>query len=96
MIFKVFTVFDSKAEAYLPPFILPHDDMAKRIFSDCCNKDDHQFGAHPADYTLFRLGCWSDKTSGFDLENAPVNLGVGVEFVKGAVVESQLPLEIVS
>lgn len=80
MIYEVFSVHDIKADAYLPPFILPKIEMAKRIFSDCVNSVDHQFGKNPADYTLFRLGTFNDETGQFLLERANQSLGNGVEF----------------
>lgn len=62
MIHRLFTIFDDKAEAYLPPFVLPGKGMAMRVFGDCVNSKDHQFGAHPEDYTLFDIGSFDDKT----------------------------------
>ncbi|MDB4312225.1 hypothetical protein N9937_02220 [bacterium] len=61
MIHKIFTVFDVKARAYLPPFFLPEQGMAIRVFSDCINAKDHQFNKHPEDYTLFTLGTFDDS-----------------------------------
>lgn len=80
MIYDVFAVHDSKAEAYLPPFILPNSAMAKRVFADCINSNSHQFGANPPDYTLFRLGQFDDSSGQFLLERASQSLGNGVEF----------------
>lgn len=91
MIHSIFTVYDTKAQAYLPPFILPRAEMAKRIFSDCINSDDHQFGKHPEDYTLFHLGNWDDDTAEYHLKNAPTSLGVGVEYIR-AVDSDQMEL----
>lgn len=59
---NVFSIYDSKANAYLPPFFLPTVAMAVRAFSDCVNSDDHQFGKHPSDFTLWHLGTWDDAT----------------------------------
>ena len=56
----IFTVYDQKAKAYLPPFFLPEEDMAIRVFGDCCNDRDHQFGRHPEDYHLFGIGHFDD------------------------------------
>lgn len=58
---KVFSIFDVKAQAYLPPFYMPETAMAIRVFSDCVNSGDHQFGKHPGDYTLFEMGVWDDS-----------------------------------
>ena len=83
MIHKQFSIFDSAAQAYLPPFILPRDEMAQRTFGDCVNSADHQFGAHPEHYTLFRLGVWDDETGIFTPEpNGPQTLGNGVTYVR--------------
>lgn len=82
MIHSVFSVYDTKAGAYLPPFILPRAEMAKRIFSDCINSKDHQFGLHPEDYTLFHLGNWDDENAQYHTKPAPTSMGVGLEYVK--------------
>jgi len=75
---KMFTIYDEKAEAYLPPFFLPTREMAIRTFSDCVNSNDHQFGAHPHDYTLFALGEFDNETATLDLSRKLV--GNGVEY----------------
>jgi len=67
---RIFSVFDDKAKAFLPPFILPVEAMAVRVFSDMCNSDSHQFGAHPADYTLFDLGEFDDCLGQLNSETA--------------------------
>lgn len=81
MLHNVFTIFDEKARAYLPPFFLPEDGMAIRTFSDCVNAKDHQFAAHPHDYTLFKIGTWDNNIAFLETFNAPQSLGNGVEFV---------------
>lgn len=81
MIFKVFSIYDQKAAAYLPPFVLPRAEMAQRSFETAINSDTHQFGEHPEDYTLFELGIWDDETAQFQLGTAN-SLGNGVEYVR--------------
>jgi hypothetical protein len=80
MIHIVFSIHDQKADAFLPPFILPKEEMAKRTFYDCVNSEDHQFGAHPADYTLFKLGLFDDESGTYLLEKTPISLGSGIEY----------------
>lgn len=63
---SIHAVYDEKAKAYLPPFFLPNAAMAVRVFSDCVFSDDHQFGKHPGDYTLFCLGTFDIETAEFD------------------------------
>jgi len=63
MIHKIYAVFDSKGEAYTPPFFDHAEGRALRTFADCCNDQTHQFGKHPEDYTLFHLGQYDDNTA---------------------------------
>lgn len=79
MIHKIFCVYDEKACAYLPPFFLPEAGQAIRVFTDCVNSKDHQFGAHPSDYTLFHIGEYDDNSAKIHA-HAPKTLGNGVEF----------------
>ena len=58
---RVFSVFDVKAKAYLPPFFMPEQGQAIRVFSDCVNNVEHQFGSHPGDYSLFEIGDFDDN-----------------------------------
>lgn len=83
MFYELFAVYDSKAEAYLPPFILPKVAQAERVFADCVRSDSHQFSANPADYTLFHLGQFDDAKGQHLLKRAPVSLGNGLEFGEG-------------
>lgn len=62
MKFKVFSVFDKKAGAYLPPFFLPEVAVAQRAFRDCVGDKSHAFGRHPEDYSLVHLGEFDDAT----------------------------------
>lgn len=80
MIHKIFTIYDEKAKAYLPPFHLPESGQAIRSFKDCINSPDHQFGKNPEDYTLFTLGHFNDATASIN-EHAPKSLGNGVQFL---------------
>ena len=79
MIHSLFTIYDSKAAAYLPIFQLPVEAMAQRTFSDCVNSDKHQFSKHPHDYTLFVVGTIDDATAEIILNRQ--SLGNGVEFL---------------
>lgn len=76
----VFTVFDSKAEAFLPPFFARARGAGIRMFSEACRTPDHGFFAHAGDYTLFELGVWDDSSGNFTLHDAKVNLGNGLTF----------------
>lgn len=81
MILKIFTVYDSKAGAFLFPFFFSSTGQALRAFADSVASSDHQFARHPEDFTLFELGTYDDNGAKFDLLDTPKSLGVGVEFV---------------
>jgi len=77
---KIFSVFDQKASAYLPPFFLPNRPIAVRTFADCVNTPDHPFNKHPADYLLVELGEWDETSAAIDLYPALVTIGTGFEY----------------
>lgn len=79
---KVYTVYDSKTEAYIQPFYMQAKGQAIRSFTELVQDEKHAFGKHPEDYTIFELGDYDDQTSKFDLYDTPVSLGVGHEFIK--------------
>lgn len=89
---EIFSVYDSKAQAYLPPFFLPKEAMAIRIFAECCNSPEHQFGKHPADYTLFHIGSFDDWDGDILAIQPQKNLGNGLHLVKPRQDETQLEL----
>lgn len=91
MIYLVYSVYDDKAKAYLPPFFLPTEGMAKRTFADAVNDHNHQFGRHPEDYTLFYLGKFDDSNAEFSTET-PKGRGVGLEYIERKKDETQLDL----
>ena len=83
---KMFSVHDVKAGAYFPPWFLHQVGMAIRCFSDCVNDPEHNFGRHPADYTLFEIGEFDDSTGRVEAM-VPESRGNGVDFLNAVVVE---------
>jgi len=81
MIYHVFSIHDSKADAYFPPFYLHNINMAMRQFGDMCNDPSSNISKHPEDYTLFTLGKWDDNNGQFKIKVNNTSLGNGVEFV---------------
>lgn len=77
----IFAIYDSKAQAYLPPFIMHRTEMATRVFADCVNDyPNHQFSKNPQDYTLFTIGQFDDNTAKIKTEKMILSLGNGLEF----------------
>lgn len=79
MINQVFSVFDTKAKAYMQPFMLPTVGMAIRAFSDSINKEGTEANLHPHDYQLFHLGNFDDQTAHYELFEGPKHLANGNE-----------------
>lgn len=80
MLFKIFTIYDQKAKAHLPPFFLPEEGQAIRQFIDCVNNPEHPFGAHPEDYTLKNIGIFNDINAHIEKFDTPVNIGSGESY----------------
>lgn len=79
MTLKVFTVYDSKADAYLPPMFLPTKGLAIRSFSDAANSEGHNFHKYAGDFTLFEIGEYDDSNAMVTLLESKVNLGTALE-----------------
>lgn len=79
---KMFTVYDSKAETYLTPFILKAKGEALRGFIDIANDKKSSIGQHPEDYTLFEIAEWDELTGIVEIYPTKVSCGVAIEFVK--------------
>jgi len=82
MIYKIFSVYDSKAEAYLPPLFMKSKGEFLRSFAEAANDPKSSLGKYPGDYTGFELGTWDDSNCNFTLHKTPISLGVAQEFVK--------------
>jgi len=89
MIDQIFTVYDEKAKAHLPPWVMHRNDMAIRTFTDCINSSEHTFSHHPEDYTLFHHGSFENENAEFSLMAAPKPLGNGVQFINSSDQDEQ-------
>ena len=89
---KLFTVYDSKAEAYFPPWIAPTIKAALRAFSDQVNKSGTPVNSHPEDYALFCIGEFDDNSGIVKSISPHMPLGKAIELVDR---ESILPTQLV-
>ncbi|UOF80675.1 DNA binding protein vP5 [Microviridae sp.] len=81
---KVFSVYDSKAEAYLQPFFSTTLGMATRMFGDAVKDQQHNFNKHAADFTLFQIGEFDDE-NGLLVSVNKINLGCAIEYLNKEV-----------
>ena len=63
MIKKMFTIYDEKAEAYFPPFYTDTEGLAIRMIMETMNDPNSNLSKYPADFTLFYLGEFDDRTA---------------------------------
>lgn len=59
--FKVFTVYDSAADYYSPPFYTRTRGEAVRAVALVLRDPEHVFSRHTSDYSLWCLGTWDDQ-----------------------------------
>jgi len=66
MILNAYTVYDNKALNYSPPFFVNTDGAAIRMFSEIANDTGTNVGRHPADFSLFCVGTFSDANASME------------------------------
>ncbi len=81
MLQNMFSIYDSKVEAFLQPFFMQTRAAAIRAVTDTVANPEHLFAKHPEDYTLFYLGSFEDQKAVFDLEPTPQSLAVLIELI---------------
>ena len=80
MIYQVFSVYDSKAEEYSPPFFAKTVGLALRDFESAASNEESYISRNPEDYTLFHISEWDSDNATFIPKSTPISLGVAVEF----------------
>lgn len=61
MILRAYSIFDSKALQYHPPFFASTHGAAVRSLSDLASDLNTNIGRHPGDYVLFCVGQYDDQ-----------------------------------
>ena len=88
MLLKLFTIFDSKAEAFQQPFSAQSTGAAIRMFSDIAQDQKHPIGQHPEDYTLFEIGTFNPLSAEIKISEAKTSLGTALEHVEIQMLSS--------
>jgi len=76
----IYSIYDSKASAYAPPFFLLRDQQAIRAFSDTAKDPSTQLNRHPADFTLHKIGLFDDQSGKIEPCKQPEFLAAATEF----------------
>lgn len=78
---KVYTVYDLKSQTYMPPFCVRAEGEAVRGFADQANDKNSAIGLHPADYVLYALGDYDDRTGVIEPLAEKKQVAVASEYV---------------
>lgn len=78
---NIYSVYDSKAEAFIAPFYCPTIGLAVRSFETACRDEGHNFHIYAADYTLFELGSFDESKGTFVIHKTPTNLGLALTYI---------------
>lgn len=78
---KIYTIYDSKAEAYLQPFFSQNKATATRQFQQAAQDEKTDFNRHAADYTLFEIGTWDEFAGTLTPDDTKLNLGLALDYL---------------
>lgn len=70
-ILHIFSLYDSKAGAFLRPFFAQNTQVAERALSDAVNNPQETVARHPEDFCLFKLGTFDEESGELVPEAAP-------------------------
>lgn len=79
---QVFTVYDSKIEAFASPFICKTKGEAIRSWIDIVNDRQSAFSKHPEDFTLMHIAEYDDSSGRYENFTVPKSLGLAIEYIK--------------
>lgn len=87
MIYKMLSVFDSKAEAYMRPFFARSTGEAIRGFSDEVNSGNKEsaLAHHPEDFILYELATWDELSGAVEVYEKPKALNSGIDVKRTAI-----------
>lgn len=84
MLVKVYSIYDSKAQAYLQPFFAATHALAFRNCERACRNPESPFVQFPVDFTLFCLGAFDDEIGVLAPHPNQENLGNFIQFLPAA------------
>ena len=89
MIYKIYSVFDSKVGSYLSPFFMRSKGEAIRALQGELTNEQSNICKYPSDFTLFEIGEYDDS-KGMISPITPLSVGAAVEFLEDV---SRIPVD---
>lgn len=87
MVQKVFSIHDSKADAFMSPWVVQTQGLAIRQFTLIAMDANSQIGKFPKEFSLHWLGEYNDATGQFtNNEKGPVFIGLASDYINGEAV----------
>ncbi|AZL82814.1 nonstructural protein [Apis mellifera associated microvirus 16] len=85
MVLQIFSVYDTKIEAFNAPIFVRTRGEAIRSFQEAVNdpQAQHSIAKHPQDHALFHIGSFDDETGLVTPIVPPASLGLAQEFITG-------------
>lgn len=74
-------MFDDKAKAFMLPFFVANENLARRSFGDAVSDPSTGLSKHAVDYKLYSLGFWDDNTGIFTAHARPEFLAMALDFI---------------
>lgn len=71
---QMYSIYDSKAEIFHPPYFNKTHGEAERTFGQIVNDEKTQIGQFPEDYDLYHVGEYNDGTGQFTLPDSPKHM----------------------
>lgn len=85
----IYSIYDRKAQYYLPVFVARTDADALRQFADLVVNSDTPLSKYPADFDLVRLGVMNVESGNIDPER-PVGLLInGLVSLQASIAERE-------
>lgn len=72
--YQIFSIYDSKAEAYLQPFFALSRGIAIRMIMKATADSESDFYRFAADYTLFHIGAWDPQKGTIEMLDSFINV----------------------
>lgn len=87
----MYSVFDSKAETWLPPFLANADGEAARMIAQAALHPDTSLAQYPDDYTLYRIGVFDNVSAAIECVSPPKHVANVVSLVQKAAMYTTVP-----
>lgn len=81
---KIFSIRDSKAEYFAPPFFQQNHALAERMFRTATNDPQSQVNKYPQDFDLYYLGTYDDQTGKIQVLDSPEHVIKAIHLVDTA------------